>query len=168
MDRVWVAELLLLRDGDSNANFTSWVLWRKGAQCAAQQLPPQPAVVQNLPRTGYKISNSIQNNHSPVLLKQRWKKAHPTQSPLLLFLVRAETERGLSRKHIIEGRFCCFILLLSVGCWFMNSISQIHSKHIGRRKNNLYKKNYNQPSLFLGLCVGNVMIEGNSAKGQNF
>uniref|UniRef100_F7B6K9 Voltage-gated potassium channel subunit beta-1 n=10 Tax=Catarrhini TaxID=9526 RepID=F7B6K9_MACMU len=38
-----------------------------------------------------------------IIKKKGWRKHTLIQSYLLLFLGRAETERGLSRKHIIEG-----------------------------------------------------------------
>lgn len=66
-----MAELLLLWGGDSHVNSSPGVSEEKGLSVLPTSLPPQPAVVQNLLRTGYKMSNSIQNDHSSVLLKQR-------------------------------------------------------------------------------------------------
>lgn len=80
---------------------------KRGSACSPPAFSLQPAMVQNLPRTGYKISNSLEWLFCSFE-REIFKESTPYSKLFASFLIRAETERGLSRKHIIEGRYRCF------------------------------------------------------------
>lgn len=153
--RGWVAVYWSLVLSMIEAWWPSWIIHllrspkKRGSVCWPPDFSPQPPVVQNLIRTGYKTSISDQTFREE-------KKAHSHSKLLASF-----SWQSWNRKRAVKKAYYWrWVLLLQFYFWLWaprsRKVSTKQVQNTLEEEKVLYEKYHNQPSFFLGLNIGNA------------